>query len=149
MNPVLNHDFLDLIACFNQEDVEYLVVGGYSVILHGYHRTTGDLDLWVNPTEMNYRRIVRAFDCFQMPVFDMTMDNFLNTEQMDVFRFGKPPVAVDLITVVKGLHFDEAYKNRKTSRLGNVDVALLSLNDLKVAKKTTNRPKDQDDLEHL
>ncbi len=149
MNPVLNRDFLELIACFNKEDVEYLLVGGYSVILHGYHRTTGDLDIWVNPTEINYSRIVGAFDCFQMPVFDMTLHNFLNTEHMDVFRFGKPPVAIDLITVVKGLQFDSAYKNREIHRLGDIDVAVLSLNDLKVAKKATNRSRDRDDLEHL
>ena len=48
---IFNPDFQDLIRAFNLENVEYLLVGGYLVILNGYNRTTGDLDLWVNPRE--------------------------------------------------------------------------------------------------
>ena len=84
-----------------------------------------------------------------MPMFDMTLHNFMNTEHMDVFRFGRPPVAIDLITSVKGLQFDEAYKNRETHILGGTDVAVLCRSDLILAKRASNRLKDQDDLEHL
>ena len=53
MNFILNKDFIDLIRALNHSEVEYLIVGGYSVIIHGYNRTTGDLDIWVNKTEDN------------------------------------------------------------------------------------------------
>jgi hypothetical protein len=47
MGNIFNQDFRDFISALNQEEVNYLLVGGYSVILHGYSRTTGDMDLWV------------------------------------------------------------------------------------------------------
>ena len=48
-----------------------MLVGGYAAIIHGYNRTTGDLDVWVNQTEQNYIKLVKAFEKFRMPVFDM------------------------------------------------------------------------------
>ncbi len=46
MNKLFNQDFQDFIRALNNNQVEYLLVGGYSVILHGYQRNTGDMDLW-------------------------------------------------------------------------------------------------------
>ena len=40
---LLNDDFKDFINALNTFEVEYILIGGYSVILHGYSRTTGDL----------------------------------------------------------------------------------------------------------
>ena len=47
MNNLFNEDFVEFIKAFNNAKVEYLLVGGYSVIIHGYYRATGDMDLWV------------------------------------------------------------------------------------------------------
>ena len=44
MGNFFNQDFQEFIVALNEKDVEYILVGGYAVILHGYHRTTGDLD---------------------------------------------------------------------------------------------------------
>ena len=46
-----------------------------------------------------------------MPVFDMTEENFLYHQVWDVFTFGTPPVAIDLMLKVEGLEFDNSYKN--------------------------------------
>ncbi len=61
MGNILNEDFVDLLITFNRNKVDYILVGGYAVIYHGYNRTTGDLDLWVNPTSRNYRKMLQAF----------------------------------------------------------------------------------------
>ena len=53
MANIFNDDFRNFIQLMNENEVEYLLVGGYSVVLHGYTRTTGDLDIWVNQTEKN------------------------------------------------------------------------------------------------
>lgn len=37
----------DVVIALNKSNVKYLVVGGYAVNFHGYHRTTGDIDLWI------------------------------------------------------------------------------------------------------
>jgi hypothetical protein len=77
-------------------NVRYILVGGYSVILHGYSRTTGDMDIWVDRTLENYNKIKRAFFDFGMPVFDMTENAFLDNLELDVFSFGRPlPQLID------------------------------------------------------
>ena len=42
---IFNQDFRDFIECFNRNEVEYILVGGYAVILRGYSRSTGDMDI--------------------------------------------------------------------------------------------------------
>ena len=53
MQNVFNIDFQEFLELLDNHEVEYLLVGGYAVILHGYARSTGDMDLWVNQTNEN------------------------------------------------------------------------------------------------
>lgn len=78
MADYFNEDFRDFIRAMNNQQVEYILVGGMAVILHGYVRTTGDMNIWVRQTKDNYQKIVKAFDEFRMPVFDMTEERFLS-----------------------------------------------------------------------
>lgn len=149
MGNIFNNDFQDFIQSLNNQGVAYILVGGYSVILHGYPRTTGDLDIWVKKSEENYRLIVKAFGEFGMGVFDMTPENFFNNPAMDVFSFGRPPVSIDLLTNVKGLDFDQSYKKSVVRDVDGLKVRLIEFEDLQTAKKAANRPKDLDDLNHL
>jgi len=81
MGNIFEDDFRDFLNALNNQGVEYILVGGFSVIIHGYPRTTGDMDLWVRKTENNYIKLVKAFYEFGMPVFDMTQENFLNHKE--------------------------------------------------------------------
>jgi predicted nucleotidyltransferase len=147
---IFNEDFQDFIRALNEQEVAYILVGAYSVILHGYARTTGDLDIWVHPTAENYQRLVKAFHQFGLPVFDMTLTKFLQTEDYDVFTFGRPPVCIEILTKVKGLTFETAYEKAEWFEIEeNLSVRALRLADLIAAKKAAGRAKDLDDLEHL
>jgi hypothetical protein len=53
----LNPDFRDLLLAFGEETVEFMVVGAYALALHGVHRFTGDLDVFVRPTRENAARV--------------------------------------------------------------------------------------------
>lgn len=149
MGNIFNEDFKDFISALNNNEVEYVLVGGYSVILHGYSRTTGDLDIWVNKGKENYFRLVKAFKEFKMPVFDMTEDNFLKNPELNVFTFGRPPSGIDIMTDVKGLNFDETFKASQIVEIENLKVRLIHLNQLLQAKKAAGRHKDLDDIENL
>lgn len=70
MGNVFNDDFRDFIQALNNHNVEYILVGGYAVILHGYRRVTGDMDIWANRTKENYHKLARAFHEFRLPLFD-------------------------------------------------------------------------------
>lgn len=119
------------------------------MIYYGYNRTTGDLDIWVNATSANYLKLKKAFSDFGMSMFDMTEERFLNAAYLDVFTFGRPPVCIEIVTAVDGLTFDHAFKRSEWIELSNVNVRIIDIDDLKATKQATNRPKDQDDLNHL
>ena len=126
-----------------------MLVGGYAVIYHGYNRSTGDLDIFVEATVANYNRIVQAFEEFKMPVFDMTQSTFLNTESYEVFTFGVPPVSIDIITVLRGVTFDEAFTMSTNGLIDGITIRVLLKNGLLLAKKLSNRPKDLEDIHQL
>ena len=60
MGNIFNQDFRDFLAALRRYEVRYVLVGGYSVILHGYSRITGDLDIWVEKSAGNYDRLARV-----------------------------------------------------------------------------------------
>ncbi|WP_293307505.1 nucleotidyltransferase [Pedobacter sp. UBA5917] len=149
MGNIFNDDFREFIQALNSQNVKYILVGGYSVILHGYSRTTGDMDIWVERTEENYRKIFNAFFQFGMPVFDMTKENFLYHPDWEVFSFGRPPISIDLMIMVKGLNFDECYPNSIFFEEDGLKIRTINYNDLLLAKKSAARAKDINDLENL
>jgi predicted nucleotidyltransferase len=149
MGNILNEDFSEFLRCLNKANVEYVLVGDYAVIYHGYNRTTGDLDIWVNPTSGNYRKLLSAFEMFDLPVFDMSEEKFLRVADYDVFTFGRPPVSIDIITKATGLTFDETFRNSSMQNFDGIEIRMIDIRDLIRAKKTVNRPKDQDDVQHL
>jgi hypothetical protein len=149
MGNIFNPDFRDFILALNDNNVEYILVGGFAVILHGHSRVTGDMDIWVNRTEENYKKLMKAFYQFKMPAFDMTKENFLNHEDWDVFKFGRKPAAIDVMVKVKGLDFDECFKLSKMFEVEDLTIRTLHLNNLLEAKKEAGRLKDLDDIQQL
>jgi uncharacterized nucleotidyltransferase DUF6036 len=149
LGNIFHEDFADFLVALNNGEVEYIIVGGYSVILHGYSRTTGDLDVWVNKTLPNYNKLTAAFSDFGLSVFDMTEYNFLSNPDMDVFSFGRPPVSIDILTKVKGLDFDESFSHASFTPVDEIKIRLIDFRDLIQAKKSSGRSKDLDDLENL
>lgn len=149
MGNIFNEDFRDFITHLNECNVKYILVGGYSVILHGHTRTTGDMDIWVERTAENYLKLQSAFYSFGMPLFDMTLDNFLNHPTWDVFTYGNPPSSIDIMIKLKGLSFDETYEKATIFVEDGLKIKTIHINDLKAAKRASNRAKDIDDLENL
>ncbi|MGY4386280.1 putative nucleotidyltransferase [Pedobacter sp. UYP24] len=149
MGNIFNDDFRDFLKALNNQEVRYMLVGGFSVILHGYSRTTGDMDIWVERTSKNYLLLKDAFEEFGMPVFDMTEQNFLAHPAWDVFTFGRPPVAIDIMVKVKGLNFDACYQNSVLFEDDDLFVRTIHKDNLITAKKSAGRNKDLDDLENI
>lgn len=149
MANIFNDDFRDFIQALNDNNVEYILVGGYAVILHGYRRTTGDMDIWVKRTRQNYFKLAKAFFSFGLPVFDMTEEEFLDSSVADVFSFGRPPVSIDIITNLKGVEFDKAFPNSMQFEENGLLIRFIHLNNLLESKKAVGRYKDLDDIEKL
>jgi hypothetical protein len=149
MADIFQPDFREFLSALNDQHVKYIMVGGMAVILHGHARVTGDMDIWVECSEENYEKLVKAFHQFKMPVFDMTMENFLDVNKNDVFSFGRNPVGIDIMTKVKGLRFEEAYDLSTIYDDAGLAIRIIHINNLIDAKKASGRFKDLDDIEQL
>lgn len=149
MGNIFSQDFRDFLSALNNNQVEYLLVGGYAVILHGYPRATGDMDIWVNRTKENYQKLTKAFLEFRMPMFDMTEDRFLNHTEIDVFRFGRKPVAIDIMTKMGNLNFNECIPFATEYTDDGLIIKVVHYNHLIQAKKASGRYKDLNDIENL
>lgn len=150
MNNIFNSDFQEFLKAFEDFQVEYVLVGGYSVIIHGYSRTTGDMDLFVNPHKDNYNKVVKAFAQFGMHLFGMDLENFLDTDNFDVFEYGRPPMAIDIITKLKGVNFFDAYKNAiRYEVTDTLCINVIHISQLIQNKMAVGRLKDLSDIDYL
>lgn len=145
---IFNEDFQDFIEYFNAYNVEYMLVGGYAVILRGYSRSTGDMDIWVNKTIGNFKLIQKAITKFGLPKLAIPKEKFFS-DDFDVFSFGKPPYAIEILTAIKGVEFSDAYATSTIEKVDNVSVRIIHLNQLIIAKKAAGRNKDLNDIENL
>lgn len=84
-----------------------------------------------------------------MPVFDMTEVNFLSHPNWDVFTFGIPPVAIDIMVKVKGLDFQKSFDKSVIFNDDDLKIRTIDKNNLIQAKKSSGRAKDLNDLENL
>jgi predicted nucleotidyltransferase len=144
---ILEQDYRDMISIFIEEKVQFLLVGGYAVGLHGHPRVTKDLDLWVYANFENAPLVVKALEKFGAPMQDISVRDF-ETEGT-IFQIGVEPVRIDVITKVTGLKFEKAIQNAKMMKIEDLDIPTISLQDLIKNKKASGRHRDLDDVESL
>jgi predicted nucleotidyltransferase len=144
---MLNQDFKEFIASLNDNNVHYLVVGGYAVALHGHPRYTKDLDVWVDCSQANAVAILRALAQFGMGSLGLTENDFLVPDQ--VVQLGYPPNRIDILLSISGVIFDKCYAKRVVVEIDQVKVNFIDLENLKLNKKAAGRHQDLADLENL
>lgn len=134
----MNDDFLDLLHALVEADVEFLVVGAHALAVHGVPRSTGDLDVWVRPTEANAQRTVAALRAFGATI-EAPQVSAKDFESADsVVQIGLPPRRVDLLTSISGVTFDEAWPDRVQQAVaGDLVVPFLGR---KARSRTSLRP---------
>ena len=143
----MNPDFRDLLAAFNAEGVEYLVVGAHALAAHGHVRATRDLDVWVRPEPQNARKVIRALTSFGAPMHGLTQEDLVWPGT--VFQMGVPPVRIDVITTIDGVEFAEAWRDRLEVKFAGEPVGVLSRDHLIANKKASGRLQDLADVERL
>jgi hypothetical protein len=144
----LPDDFSEFLRLLTVHEVEYLLVGGYAVAVHGYPRATADLDVWVAPTRTNAERLVTVLRTFGFDQPEITPDLFLDPERL--IRMGLPPMRLEVLTSISGdVPFDEASERAEIIVIDDIEVPVLSLADLRRNKAAAGRAKDLADLEAL
>ncbi len=147
MDISLPLDFKEFLKLLNDNDVEYLLIGGYAVAYYGYPRATNDIDVWIAVNPSNAERVVNALREFGFDTPDLSPTLFSTTNR--IIRMGMPPMRIEISTGISGVDFEECYAARRMDVLDGVGVPIISLHHLKVNKRASGRHKDLNDLENL
>ena len=137
---LLNEDYRDMIECLLRAGADFMLVGGYAVALHGWPRTTFDIDFWIMTGPENAKAVMRAIKEFGAPLMDLEESDFHKPGM--VFQIGVPPKRIDIISGISGLDYAEASRNAVKMNVDGLEVKVISLGDLIVNKRASGRPKD-------
>ena len=143
----MNRDFAEMLSALSEAGAEFLIVGAHALAAHGIVRATGDIDIWVRPTQENAERVMRALVKFGAPLLDLTIEDL--TKADTVFQIGVDPSRVDILSGISGVAFDDAWKRRLVLNIEGARVPVLSRVDFVTNKRASGRPKDLLDLELL
>lgn len=127
--------------------MRFLVVGAYALALHGRPRATGDLDIWVDATPENARRVMQALAAFGAPLQEIAEADFAHPGV--IYQIGVVPGRIDIVTELTGITFAEAWPDRVRRPFGDVDVDFIGLAAFIRNKRAIGRPKDLGDIEGL
>ena len=144
----IHSDQLDFLLELGRAGVHYLMIGGFAVGVHATPRMTKDLDVWVTLEGDNRQRLAASLIAFGAPsaliaeVQVATSDEFI--------RFGREPVGIDILFSVVGLtDFREAKEQAEKVSIGGVEVWVIGVDHLLVAKRAAGRPQDLADVEKI
>jgi hypothetical protein len=143
----LSQDFKEFLQFLNDNDVRYLVIGGYAVALHGHPRYTKDLDVWIECESGNAERLVRALEAFGFGALQLTPQDFMEKDQ--VVQLGYPPHRIDILSFAEGLEFSQCYSQRVDTCIDGITIHFLDLESLKKNKRAAGRLQDLADVENL
>jgi hypothetical protein len=143
----MNQDFVDLLRAFAAHDVRFLIVGAYALAVHGRPRATGDLDLWVDATPENARRVMAALAAFGAPMDQVSEADF--SRPGIVYQIGVAPGRIDILTQLTGLTFEEAWPGRVRHPVGDVHADVIGREAFLRNKRATGRLRDLGDIEGM
>jgi predicted nucleotidyltransferase len=146
-NDTLSPDFLDFIVALNEQKVDFVLVGGYALGVHGIVRATGDIDFLYRATNANVRRLCNAMIDFGAPPEVIDEETLL--EPRIVTQFGQPPYRIDLLNAIDGVTFAEVWRGADVTSLQGQEVRVIGLKELKANKSATGRKKDKEDVRRL
>ena len=147
---ILDEEILNLWRIFHKNNVQYIMVGGFATNLHGFNRTTADLDIWIKDTLVNRKNIRKSFN--ELGFGDLKE---IETTQLIPGWSGiniEAGFELDMMTEMKGIpqdRFDECFEIAPTAEIKEIPIKFLHINQLIEAKKASARPKDLIDLIEL
>jgi len=146
-------DVRDFLGCLVEQGVEFLIVGGEAVILHGYPRVTGDLDVFYRRSVENVTRLFAALKAFWGGRVPGVRSASSLAEDGVIVQFGVPPHRIDLVNRIDGVSFDEAWEGRVRVRLvglsRRITLHYIGVEALIANKRAIGRHKDLEDLRYL
>ena len=134
-----------LLKSLKDHKVRFVIIGATAFPVHGYSRATLDIDIFIKPERTNAEKTLSALKDFGYDVSDVTVDELL-TKKVLIRQY---LVETDIHPYVKGVSFEQVWKNKVKAKFGDTFSWFASLDDLIKMKKAAGRPKDIEDLKYL
>lgn len=135
------HEFLHALK---RHGVRFLLIGAHALAAHGRPRFTQDLDVLVDPTPANARRVSAAIAEFGFK--ETARDWRWFAKPYHITMIGRVPMRIDVLTSISGVSFRAAWRNRTVASTTFGDVPVLGLSELRTNKLASGRPKDLADV---
>jgi predicted nucleotidyltransferase len=142
-----NSDLIELLSSLVEEKVKFLIVGGYALAYHYEPRFTKDIDIWIDNSVSNAKKVYGVLKEFGAPVSSIDYSYF--TFEDHFLKMGKDPTRIDIICGMEVLAFGDAWKAKVKGKLFDVPVNYISLDHLILLKKKAGRPQDLVDVKNL
>ncbi|MHC4872151.1 MAG: hypothetical protein ACYTFY_09930 [Planctomycetota bacterium] len=142
---MLNQDYKEMLSALKEEQAEFILVGAYALAAHGFPRATGDIDILVNPTEENSKKVFSALLKFGAPIENITEEDFSKDDV--IFQIGLTPRRIDIITSIESVTFPEAWEDAISIQIEGIPV--ISKEKMIKNKQSTGRDKDLIDAKTL
>lgn len=145
----------DLVQALKKEKINYLVVGGYAVNFHGYSRNTVDIDLVIKFTLSNLKKIEKLLNDMglvsRLPIDAISIYNFKeeyikkrNLIAWNFYNANDPTDQVDIL-----INHDISDFKAEKFRVGDLEIKVISKEDLINMKRQSGRDKDLLDIKEL
>ena len=138
-------DVEQLLKLLREHKVRFVIIGATAFPVHGYSRSTLDIDIFIEPCTANARRTREALKAFGYDVSDLSVEDLL-TYKVLIRQY---LVETDIHPFVKGIGFDQVWANKVKAKLGETYAWFASLDDLIAMKQAAGRAKDKEDLKYL
>lgn len=151
----------ELLQSLVDHQVQFVLVGGLAVQLHGYLRSTFDVDLVLAMDDENLSRFIDVVKQFGLiPVIPVPIDSLRDAQQIDqwhrekgmlAFALREPQVGGSVVDILvrPEVPFDKLLMDAVTGELFGRQVRIASIDSLLIMKRSANRPKDILDIAAL
>lgn len=140
-------DFREFLQLLSENNVDFIIIGGYAVAFHGAPRYTGDIDIYVKRDKENGKRIIEALENFGFTDAGLKPGDF--SEENKIFQLGFPPLRIDILTDIDGLSWEKALSGAVEYTIDDFTCNFIGERELIVNKRQTGRHKDLADIDAL
>jgi len=140
-------DYEELLRLLNKHKAKYCIVGSYAVAFYAKPRYTKDIDILIEATPRNGKKLKKALDEFGFKELELSELDFI--QKGNIIQLGYEPVRIDILISLQGFDFKDIWENRVEGAYGREKVYFMGLDDLIKSKLLSQRVEDKIDLEVL
>ena len=140
---------IEILEILIRKEVNFMLIGGYSVIHYGYKRGTNDMDIWLQPENKNKLKLTEAMREYGLRKSEVQKILDLDFTKAQAFFLGEDPARVDFVTNIQSVTWNEAIPNVRFIQTGALMIPVIGYHDLIRTKISSRRLKDLADVEEL